>query len=89
MFLMLDQRFTISNKLCSEKITKQKKKSTKCQKQNKTLNNNMLYKGEYYFLSGNSLEKYILLVFYYLIFNHICIVFHMNTYQNLISNCRL
>jgi len=40
---MLDQRFTISNKLCSEKITKQKRKSTKCQKQNKSLNNNMLY----------------------------------------------
>ena len=55
MFLMLDQRFTISNKLCSEKITKEKRKSTKCQKQNKSLNN-MLCKGEYYFLSGKSLE---------------------------------
>ena len=67
MFLMLDQRFTISNKLCSEKITKQKRKSTKCQKQNKSLNNNMLYYGEYYFLSGKSFEKFLLLVFYYFI----------------------
>ena len=48
MFHMLDQCYTISNKLCREQITKHTKKSKKCQKQNTSINSNMFYTGKYY-----------------------------------------